>query len=338
MKKRLFIVLLCVITMSGMMLFANGSKESEQGVVNFKFVSNNQDVLLTGILHEMADLMIEKSNGTLQPKLFLEGQLGSNDEDYCTGLSEGNFEMLCNPEWFQIWTSPEWLGLMNTPFIFRDAQHLQDFWRSDIGSAINQKSIDQFNTYTYAQTVALRGARYLTANKPITNVSDVKGLKMRTPNVPGVVASWKAAGANVTPIPWGELYSALQTGIVDAQENPAANIDIAAMYQVQDYLMMTGHQYTCFFIHLNNKWFKNLTMEQQKAITDSIDEAFTKYNNEVIESESLLLEKFKEKGMTIIEKKDIDIDSFKEKIVPAVLEEYKDVYAENGWDKIQAIL
>ena len=316
---------------------ASSGDESGEQVIEFKFVANKQEDLLTDILYEMADLIEEKSEGTLKPDLYLEGQLGSNDEDYCTGLAEGNYEMLCSTEWFQLWTSPEWMDLLNVPFIFRDADHLQAFWRSDIGKEINARSIDQYNVYTYADTVALRGARYLTANKPITSVDDVKGLKLRTPNVEGVVASWTAAGANVTPIAWGELYSALQTGVVDAQENPAANIDSAALYQVQSHLMKTAHQYTCYFIHMNNDWFSQLSEKQQKAITDSIDEAFEHYNTSVKETEAELFKEFEEKGMTIIEQDEIDLQSFKDVIVPAVLEKYKDQFVEDGWDRIQEI-
>lgn len=343
MKKLVSVGLICCMLFSLAACGQGTSQENNAGggtaeeTVEFKFVANKQEDLLTEILYEIAESIEEKSDGTLKPDLYLEGQLGSNDEDYCTGLSEGNYEMLCSTEWFQLWTSPEWLNLLNVPFIFRDANHLQAFWRSDIGDEINQRSIDEYEVMTYTDTVALRGARYLTANKAIYTVDDVNGLKMRTPNVEGVVSSWTAAGANVTPVPWGELYSALQTGVVDAQENPAANIDSAAMYQVQSHLMKTAHQYTCYFIHMNNDWFHSLSEKQQKAITDSIDEGFAHYNERVMENEQELFEKFKEKGMTIIEQDEMDIQSFKDKIVPAMLESHKDEFIENGWDRIQEI-
>lgn len=348
MKKAISTILICcMITMLTACGQASPSPAQQSGgpgnsdgsageeTVSFRFVANKQEDLLTEILYEIAASIEEKSEGTLKPDLYLEGQLGSNDEDYCTGLSEGNYEMLCSTEWFQLWTSPEWMNLLNVPFIFRDADHLQAFWRSDVGAEINQRSIEEYGVYTYTDTVALRGARYLTANKAVHSVEDVNGLRMRTPNVEGVVASWTAAGANVTPVPWGELYSALQTGVVDAQENPAANIDSAAMYQVQSHLMKTAHQYTCYFIHMNHDWFASLSEKQQRAITDSIDEGFAHYNEQVEANEQELFEKFKEKGMTIVEQEDIDIQSFKDKIVPAMLESYRDQFAENGWDQIQ---
>ena len=101
--------------------------------------------------------------------------------------------------------------------------------------------------------------------------------------------------------------------------------------------MKTAHQYTCYFIHMNNEWFNALSENQQKAITDSIDEAFADYNARVLENEQELFKEFEEKGMTIIEQEDIDIQSFKDVIVPTVLEQYKDEFVENGWDRIQEI-
>lgn len=343
MKKLKYVVLflLACLTLVGCNDKASSSSDNKnasgESIIKFKFVANKQEDLLTEVLYDMAKSIEEKSNGTLQPELYIEGQLGSNDEDYCTSLSEGNFEMLCSTEWFQLWTSPEWVDLMNLAFIFRDPDHLQSFWKSDIGKEINQRSIDEYGVYTYSDTIALRGARYLTANKEILNVSDMEGVKMRTPNVEGVVASWAATGANVVPVSWGELYSALQTGVVNAQENPASNIDNMAMYQVQSHLMKTSHQYTAYFMHMNSEWFENLSENQKKAISESIDAAFIDYNERILAVEKELFDKFEEKGMTIIENEAIDIDSFKNTIVPVVLEKYDGKWVDGGWDKIQEI-
>jgi TRAP-type transport system periplasmic protein len=312
-------------------------KENTEEVVKFKFVSSKQDAALTEVLKEMAKSMEEKSGGTLKPELYIEGQLGNNDEDTATGLIEKQYELLINGDWFAAFHSPEWVNLLNVPFVLRDGEHLQNFWTSEIGDMLNKKTLEEYDVKSYTETIGLRGARYLTANKPIKNVDDLKGIKMRTPSNAGVVASWEAAGANVTPIPWGELYGALQSGVVDAQENPAANIDSIAMYQVQDYLMQTAHQYIAFIAHMDNTWFNSLSEKQQKAITDSIDEGFTTYNQRIIDEEGTLFEKFKQNGMTIIPPEEIDIESMKQRITPTVLEELNEKLPEGGYEKIQDI-
>jgi tripartite ATP-independent transporter DctP family solute receptor len=316
---------------------AKTSGDNTEKVVKFKFVSSKQDETLTTVLKDMAKSMEEKSGGTLKPELFLEGQLGNNDEDLATGLVEKNFQVLINGDWFASWHSPEWVNLLNVAFALRDGAHLQKFWTSDIGDMLGKKTLEKYDVKAYTKTIGLRGARYLTANKPIKKADEMKGIKMRTPGNAGVVASWKAVGANVTPIPWGELYGALQSGVVDAQENPAANIDSIAMYQVQKYLMQTKHQYIAFIAHMDNKWFNTLSEKQKKALTDSIDEGFTVYNKRIVEEEGKLFEKFKSKGMTIIPTQEIDIESFKQSMTPTVLKELKSKLPEGGYEKLQSI-
>ena len=321
-------------------LFANGANEksSNSGVVEFKVVGNNSSALVTEAMKKIAAEIEEKSNGTLKPILYLEGQLGDNDEDLCTGLSEGNYEMLVNAEMLFNWAVPEWMELFNMAFIFDSQDHLQKFWQSEMGADLATKLEEKYNVTAYLNTIALRGPRYLTANKAIYNVSDMKGVKLRTPNNAGVIASWSATGANVTPVAWGELFGALQNGIVNAQENPLANIDQAGMYQVQKYLMQTEHQYTNYFIYFSNSFWNSLTAEQQAIISTAIDNGFTWHNEQVNAEDEAFLAKFQEKGMTLITKDQIDIDSFKNAIVPVLLEANKDKYPEGAYEKIRALV
>jgi len=317
---------------------SNESKtDTHSEVITFKLVGNNSSALATEAAKKIAAIIEEKSGGSMRPELYLEGQLGDNDEDLCTGLVEGHYEMLLNAEMLFNWAVPDWMELFNMAFIFEDQAHLQKFWESEMGAELSEKLVEKYGVRAYINTIALRGPRYLTANKPIKHVDDIKGLKLRTPNNPGVIASWKAAGANVVPVAWGELFGALQSGIVEAQENPLSNIEQAGLYQVQKYLMQTEHQYTNFFIYFNEKWYSTLTAEQKKIIGEAIDEGFKWHNEQVNKDDENLAKKFQEKGMTLITKDQIDIESFKNKIVPALLEENKDKYPAGAYEKIQAL-
>lgn len=346
MRKRLMALFLSAAIAASALLTGCGSAASgstaastaaSQEVVTFKMVGNNASALSTEAAKKIAALIEEKSNGTLKPELYLEGQLGDNDEDLCTGLSEGNYEMLINAEMLFNWAVPEWMELFNMAFIFENQQHLQKFWESDIGADLGEQLVEKYGVRAYLNTIALRGPRYLTANKPIYSVSDMAGVKLRTPNNAGVIASWTATGANVTPVAWGELFGALQTGIVNAQENPLANIDQAGLYQVQSYLMQTEHQYTNYFMFFNEAWWQSLSDEHKQIISEAIDEGFTWHNEQVNAEDEAFLESFQEKGMTLITKDEIDIESFKEAIIPQLLEENKDVYPEGACEQIQAL-
>ncbi len=317
-------------------LFAQGSSE-KSGAIEFKVVGNNSSALATEAVKKMATEIEEKSNGELKPILYLEGQLGDNDEDLCTGLSEGNYEMLLNAEMLFNWAVPEWMELFNMAFIFDSQQHLQNFWNSEVGADLAQQLADKYNVKAYLNTIALRGPRYLTANVPVHSVSDMAGIKLRTPNNAGVIASWRATGANVTPVAWGELYGALQNGIVNAQENPLANIDQAGMYQVQKYLMQTEHQYTNYFIYMANDWWNTLSDENKQIISTAIDNAFKWHNQQVNAEDKEFLKKFDEKGMILVPKSEIDINSFKEAITPVLLENNKDKYPSGAYELIQSL-
>nr|WP_321262096.1 TRAP transporter substrate-binding protein [uncultured Sphaerochaeta sp.] len=334
MKRKIFVVILLVVSLS--FISAQGNKE-DSGVIEFKVVGNNSSALVTEAAKMMAAEIESKSNGELKPVLYLEGQLGDNDEDLNTGLSEGNYEMLVNAEMLFNWAVPEWMELFNMAFIFDSQQHLQNFWNSEVGAELAQTLLDKYNVYAYLNTIALRGPRYLTANVPVKSVADMAGIKLRTPNNAGVIASWKATGANVTPVAWGELYGALQNGIVNAQENPLANIDQAGMYQVQDYLMQTEHQYTNYFIYMANDWWSDLTDAHKAIISEAIDNAFTWHNEQVNAEDMEFLKKFQEKGMTLITKDQIDIESFKKAITPVLLEENKDKYPAGAYEKISSL-
>lgn len=338
MVKKFFVVLLIALVLAPV-AFANGSSEKfgSDGVIEFKMVGNNSDALLTEAGKRIAAAIEEKSNGTIKPLLYLEGQLGDNDEDLCTGLSEGNYEMLLNAEMLFNWAVPEWMELFNMAFIFDSQEHLAKFWQSEMGTNLGQMLLDKYNVYAYLDTIALRGPRYLTATKKITSVSDMKGVKLRTPNNAGVIASWKATGANVTPVAWGELFGALQNGIVNAQENPLANIDQAGLYQVQSYLMQTEHQYTNYFVFFSGNWWNSLSAENQKIISEAIDEGFSWYNDQVNLQDEELLKKFQEKGMNLVTKDQIDLDSFKNAIVPVLLKENEGKYPDGAYEAIQAL-
>ncbi len=223
-----------LLTVCALAAFAWGcvAIPAEAGEVSFKMVGNNSSALSTAAAKRIAQRIEEKSGGTLKPVLYLEGQLGDNDEDLCTGLSEGNYEMLLNAEILFNWAVPDWMALFNMTFVFDSQQHLQNFWDSELGAELAGKLQEKYDVHAYIKTIALRGPRFLTANTENRTVDDVDGIKLRTPNNPGVIASWRAAGANVTPVAWGELFGALQSGIVTAQENPLANIEQAGLFQV----------------------------------------------------------------------------------------------------------
>lgn len=302
-------------------------------------VAGNLSGLSLDMGNEFCDKLEELSGGALVTERYLTGQVGTNDEDLCIALSEGNFDVYLTSDMFATWVLPEWLGYANVAFCFRDAAHMQSYWKMlNEECSLNDKLVEQYNVRAFVDDpVAVRTPRYITANRKITSPADMVGLKFRTPSVEGVVASWEACGASIVPVPFGELFSALQTGTADAQENPTDMIQQGGFYEVQDYLMLTGHQFGAYIFYANESWYQTLSEEEKGWASEAAASGYELFNVKGAEQDAELLKTLEDEGMTIVPAEEIDIDAFKQAIIQPVLDKFKGTWAEGGWDKIQAL-
>ena len=179
----------------------------------------------------------KRTNGKFDIEVFPASSLGK-ETDINQGMALGTVDMIISGPSFAARSYPR-LGIAYYPFIFRDADHLLAYARSPVFAEM----VKEFRNKTGIQILAYTyyGARHTTAQKAFTNCAGMKGLKIRVPDVPSYMATPKACGANPTPIPFAEVYLALQTGTVDAQENPLTTIEAKKFYEVQKAIMLTGH-------------------------------------------------------------------------------------------------
>lgn len=283
------------------------------------------------------EMVMERSKGMLIPELYVDGQIGTNAEDYATSVSEGTFQLYWGPDMMASWVAPEWQAYTNVPFCFRDNDHCQAFWSSEIGDLIQERVLEKYGVLIIMENLSFLPPRQLTANKPVYKTEDLKGLKLRTPNMPGVIAGWTALGASVTPIQWGELFGALQSGIVDAQENPLSLIRSSGLYQVQKYIMLTSHQIQAEMPHINYKWWQALNEEEQNIILDVVKETNQWLTAELVKEEKGIVQEFMGYGIKFVESSEIDIQGFKDKIAPVIKEKFDKEWAPGGWEKIQSL-
>ena len=166
------------------------------------------------------------------------------------------------------------------------------------------------------------GFRHTTNSKhPINSVEDMKGLKIRTMTTPIHLEVFEALGANPTPMAFSELFSALQQGVVDGQENPLMNIYANKLHEVQKYLTLDGHVFTFVTFVVSKDWYDKLDPSYQQILNDGIKIA-TEYMKESCESEdALALEKMKEAGVEVVELTPEAKDEFRE-AVKGVSEKY----------------
>jgi tripartite ATP-independent transporter DctP family solute receptor len=225
---------------------------------------------------KFAELVEKKTNGEIKVQLFPNSTIG-NDRDMAEGLQMGSVDfaliagVLGNFE-------PS-LQIMEMPYLFKNEAHLRKVIYGPVGDELLAKLLKSSNIR--GLSFWERGPRQLTTNKPVNSLDDIKGLKIRVPEIPPMVAAWKAMGANPTPMAWGEVYTALQQNVIEAQENPVPYIHAGKIYEVQKYLALTNHKYEYVIMAMSNKTWEKLTPDQQKAVSEAAKEA-TEYENKLV--------------------------------------------------------
>ena len=271
----------------------------------------------------------KRTSGRYQIDVYPASQLGK-ETDINQGLSLGSVDMIISGSSFAAKSYPP-IGVTYYPYTFRDADHLLAYTKSDIFKELAKGYEDKTGHHIVA--VTYYGVRHTSSNRPIKTCADMKGLKIRVPDVPAYLAMPRACGANTAPIAFAEVYLALQNGTVEAQENPLTTIEAKKFYEVQKYIVLTGH----IVDHLNtvisgNLW-KKLTDEDRKIFTDVAQEAAAKATAEIKAREAKLVDFFKEKGLTVTE---VNKDDFRDTVLKTTSFETFD-YRKSDWDRIQAI-
>ena len=271
----------------------------------------------------------KRTNGRYTIDVYPSSQLGK-ETDINQGLSLGSVDMIISGSSFAA-RSYAPIGVTYYPYVFRDANHLLAYTKSDVFKELAKGYTDK--TGHQILSVTYYGARHTSSNKPIKTCADMKGLKIRVPDVPAYLAMPRACGANTAPIAFAEVYLALQNGTVEAQENPLTTIEAKKFYEVQKHIALTGH----IVDHLNtvvsaNLW-KKLSDEDKKIFSEVAQEAAARATAEIQAKEKELVGFFKEKGLTVSE---VDKEDFKQSVLKNVTFESFG-YRKADYDKIQAI-
>ncbi|PQA83750.1 ABC transporter substrate-binding protein [Limnohabitans sp. TS-CS-82] len=223
------------------------------------------------------------------------------------------------------------IGVTYYPYTFRDVDHLLKFFKSDVYKDLNKGYAEKTGHQILGSMYY--GTRHTTANKLITKCADLKGLKMRVPDTPVYLAMPRACGANATPIPFAEVYLALQNGTVEAQENPLTTIEAKKFYEVQKNIILTGHIVEHLNIVVAGKLWKQLTDAEKKIMTDIAQEASEKASVDLVAREKQMVDFFKKKGLSVT---DTDRNDFRESVLKSV--KFEDFgYRKADWDLIQNI-
>ena len=276
-----------------------------------------------------AEEIKKRSNGRYLIDVYPASQLGK-ENDINQGLTLGTVDIIISGSSFAAKSFPR-IGVTYYPYTFRGVEHLLAYTKSDIYRELS-KGYEEKSGHPIIATTYY-GVRHTTSNKPITKCADMKGLKIRVPDVPAYLAMPRACGANTSPIAFAEVYLALQNGTVEAQENPLTTIEAKKFYEVQKNIVLTGH----IVDHLNTivagGLWKKLPDADKKMFTEVMQEAAAKASSEVAAREKELVAVFKGKGLSVTE---VDKEDFRSTVLQRVTFESFG-YQKADWDKIQAI-
>jgi tripartite ATP-independent transporter DctP family solute receptor len=271
----------------------------------------------------------KRTNNRYAIDVYPASQLGK-EADINQGLSLGSVDIIISGSSFAAKSYPP-IGVTYYPYTFRDADHLLAYTKSDVFKELAKGYEDKTGHHIVA--VTYYGVRHTSSNKPIKTCADMKGLKIRVPDVPAYLAMPRACGANTAPIAFAEVYLALQNGTVEAQENPLTTIEAKKFYEVQKHIVLTGHIVDHLNTIISASLWKKLSDEDRKIFTDVAQEAAAKATEEIKVNEAKLVDFFKEKGLTVTE---INKDQFRDVVLKNVTFESFG-YRKADWDRIQAI-
>ena len=248
-------------------------------------------------MEKFAEIVAAKSGGKIKVNVFPGGQLGS-DQANVSALQGGTLEMASmNSGIFA--SQVKEFAAFDLPFMFangKDADAVVDGpFGQKMHAKLEEKGLVGLGYYEL-------GFRNITNSKrAITKVEDIAGLKLRVIPNPINVDWVKALDANPTPLPWPEVYAALEQKAVDGQENPVATIWGAKLHEVQKYMTLTNHQYNPQSVVISKKFWDTLSADEKKIIGDAVAES-TKYQRaQARASVASTVENLKKAGMTVSE-------------------------------------
>lgn len=296
MKKIAILLVISMLTLS--VGFAQGEKEAA-GAKPYT-VNVASAFAPEGPIHQVIvnfkNQVESETKGRVKVVIHASGSLGG-EREIVEGLSAGTIEMGAQGIMDLTLYAPAYT-VFEEPFVIRDLDHLNKFW-STIGLDLNQKAAEKTGVMTAGYMI--RGARMITANTPIKGSADFKGLKFRLPSLPVRIKVFEAMGAIPTVVDFPEVYMALKTGTIDAQENPPETIYSYKYYEAQKYLILSRHVWSTARYQMSKKWFDKLSVEDQNLFTKAWADASAKVRAEVPDPDAVYIKKLQEAGMVVIE-------------------------------------
>ena len=287
-------VLKCVLAGAALAMAATGAPA--QTKLKWAHVYETSEPYHTAAVWAAAEIK-KRTNGRYDVEVFPASTLGK-ETDINQGLTLGTVDIIYTGQLFAGRTYGP-LAIGGAPFMFRDFDHWKRYSTSPLFGQLADGYRDKSGGNKVV-AITYYGERHVTSNKAIAKPEDMKGLKLRVPDAPLYVMYPKIFGANATPIAFAEVYLALQNGTVDAQENPLPTIEAKKFYEVQKYIILTGHITESLVTIVAGSTWGKLSEADRKIFSDVLWEASSRATRDIVDAENKLVTDFEKRGKTVV--------------------------------------
>lgn len=263
----------------------------------------------------IADGVKKRTGGSVEIRILPSGQLGS-ERQIMEQMMVGTIEMgNCTANVCQAFEPSA--GLTALPYLVRDFDHAFKIEDGAVGKEIEKRILSKTGTRVIGYSTT--GIRVVaTASKPIATIADFKGLKIRVPESPVMIATFRSFGANPTPVPWGELYTALQTRVVDAGEAPPAALNDIKLFEIAKVMSLTNHMYTGQFMLISDRAWQRLNEKERAALLEAGREATAWQRSYTAKAQQEMIESVQKTGVKV---QNVETGPLKKAVMP-VYQEY----------------
>lgn len=282
-------------------------------------------------LDYFAKLVSDKSGGELKIQVFPNSSLGDNTA-MMEQLQFGSLDMMAPSVAALSGFTPS-TAIFDLPYLFKNEAAAEEVLDGPLGDNVG-KALEPQGFYLLGWMT--QSWRHLTCNKEVTKPADVAGIKIRTMDSKYHMAHFNTLGASAIPMAMSELYTALQQGTIDAQENPYTNIVNSRFYEVQKYVVETGHIYDACPLIISTLTWKRLDDNQKKIIKEAAAEAVNWERKEVKKDDDLFREQVKKSGTTVIVLTPEQRAEFRKAAQP-VYDEFVKEQGQTGADAVKAV-
>ncbi|MCX2698268.1 TRAP transporter substrate-binding protein DctP [Ochrobactrum chromiisoli] len=280
----------------------SNAARAEETTLRFSAVFSQQDIRAEMMKRFAEELGSDfKYDGYYGATLFRQGT-------ELVALQRGNLEMGNIAPQDISEQLPEW-SILTSAYLFRDAHHLTAFFQSEEGEKLKKLAEDKLKIRVLGPTYF--GARHvgMRTDKKINTPADLAGVRLRMPGGDAWQFLGSSLGANPTPVAYAETYTALQTGAIDAQDNPLPNVENMKFNEVMKQIVQTSHLVGFDVLTISLSAWEKLSPEQQARVQKAADNAIAWSNQQHLNNEAALIEKFKAQGLEIYEP---DLAAFRE--------------------------